>query len=259
MRSAKALVLLLLQLSAVVITVTGQDITCDWIDPATKIHYDLSPLKSPGLDYSFVPPSTGQPITYYINVCTPVVKTTCGNGVAACQTWNGGDASLGQATTLQLGPITGFTGQGLTGSFVGGDEGRSFEIDFKCDKTKGKGMPEYLTQTGTPVHYVLQWFTEFACEPAKAPGGGGDGGSSDDGLSGGSIFLIILLVSVVVYFVGGIVVNKFVRKTEGVADTIPNAGFWSSIPGLVRDGFKYVIGKARGTSGGGNGAYQQTA
>jgi len=258
MKRSSQIIVVLLQLSAVVMMVNGQ-IDCDWLDPVSKIHYDLTPLKQVGLDYTFVVPNNGNPITYYINVCTPTAQIACGTNIAGCQVWNNGDASIGLATSLQLGPIAAsanWNGEGLTGQWTGGDAGRNFQIDFECNKAIDKGTPVFVGEVNS--HYTITWQTKYACNPKSAPADGGSGSDDDGGLSGGSIFLIILLVVVVVYFVGGVVVNKFVRHTEGVADTIPNAGFWGSIPGLVRDGFKFVIGKVRGTSGSA-GTYQQTA
>jgi len=36
-------------------------------------------------------------------------------------------------------------------------------------------------------------------------------------------------------------------------DIIPNVGFWTSLPGLVKDGFMFIINKIRGRGG----SYQQ--
>jgi len=74
----------------------------------------------------------------------------------------------------------------------------------------------------------------------------GSGGSSG-GLSGGSIFLIIILCVSVTYLVGGVIFNKVKNNAAGV-EMIPNHGFWLGLPGLVADGFRFVIGKFRGAS-----------
>jgi hypothetical protein len=258
MKSQLALILLL-QLSAVL--VYGQNPDCQWRDPDTKFEFDLNPLMQDGSDYTFNV-QADQVITYYVNVCGPIVKSTSlctAAKTGACQVWTGSSASIGLSTSLQLGPLKTpqkSTDKGLTGTMTGGTDGRASEIDFICNPDIAIGEPEFQEQQGNT--YLMRWETKLACDTSGAPSSGGDDSDSDSGggLSGGSIFLIILLVSVVVYFVGGVVVNKFVRKTEGVTDTLPNAAFWGSIPGLVRDGFKFVIGKVRG---GGNGSYQQTA
>jgi hypothetical protein len=43
-----------------------------------------------------------------------------------------------------------------------------------------------------------------------------------------------LLCVAVAYLVGGVVVNKFVRKQEGVTELLPNYGFWVGLPSLVK-------------------------
>lgn len=66
------------------------------------------------------------------------------------------------------------------------------------------------------------------------------------------MYIFRLLVIVVVYFVGGVLFMKFKREASG-KDLIPNVEFWSSIPGLVKDGIKFsynhTIGKCSSRSG----------
>ncbi len=78
--------------------------------------------------------------------------------------------------------------------------------------------------------------------PAGCPVSGGGGGGSG-GLSGGWIFIIILLSVTAFYVILGCVINVAVRKRAFGKDACPNAGFWGSIPGLVKDGFKWTAGK----------------
>ena len=42
-----------------------------------------------------------------------------------------------------------------------------------------------------------------------------------------------LLVLVVVYFVGGILVNKYVRKIEE-GSLVPNSEFWKALPSYIK-------------------------
>jgi hypothetical protein len=49
----------------------------------------------------------------------------------------------------------------------------------------------------------------------------------------GSLSFRLLCVAVA-YLVGGVVVNKFVRKQEGVTELLPNYGFWVGLPSLVK-------------------------
>jgi len=54
----------------------------------------------------------------------------------------------------------------------------------------------------------------------------------------------------VVYLVAGVLFNKFKRGLTGV-ELVPNVTFWSSIPGLVKDGVMFIVNKIRGLRGGG--------
>ncbi|KAN0026721.1 hypothetical protein ACTFIV_007711 [Dictyostelium citrinum] len=83
--------------------------------------------------------------------------------------------------------------------------------------------------------------------------------SSDDinlngknGIGGGWIFIIILLSFTTVYLVGGILINKFKNNKSGL-DLIPNKDSWSSLGGLISDGFSFIKSKVTGSTNGGNG------
>jgi len=73
--------------------------------------------------------------------------------------------------------------------------------------------------------------------------GGHSGGDDDGGLAGGWIFIIVLGCVTIVYFAGGFAFNRFYRKEEGITNQIPQYEFWSSLPGLVKDGCVYSYNK----------------
>lgn len=54
-----------------------------------------------------------------------------------------------------------------------------------------------------------------------------------------------LVVAVVLYFGIGMLVGWRVKHAETVAEMIPNHTFWTSLPGLVRDGAKFVVSCGR--------------
>jgi len=87
---------------------------------------------------------------------------------------------------------------------------------------------------------------------AKFSGGGGGG------LSDGSIILIVLFVSLILYCVIGVVWRKKKRGATG-KELIPNLEFWTGMPGLVKDGFKYFVSKTckRGAGGSGTDNYDK--
>ena len=78
-----------------------------------------------------------------------------------------------------------------------------------------------------------------------SPGSGG-------GLTWGGVMIIILSVVLVVY-VGGMVAFAYFRQNKRGKELIPNPDFWSSIPGLVKDGCKFSYEKARSVASRGGG------
>ncbi|KAM9996916.1 hypothetical protein ACTFIZ_001857 [Dictyostelium cf. discoideum] len=76
--------------------------------------------------------------------------------------------------------------------------------------------------------------------------------NNKNGIGGGWIFIIILLSFTTVYLVGGILINKFKNEKSGL-DLIPNKDSWSSLGGLISDGFGFVKSKVTGSTSGGNG------
>ncbi|KAM9971242.1 hypothetical protein ACTFIW_011218 [Dictyostelium discoideum] len=76
--------------------------------------------------------------------------------------------------------------------------------------------------------------------------------NNKNGIGGGWIFIIILLSFTTVYLVGGVLINKFKNEKSGL-DLIPNKDSWSSLGGLISDGFGFIKSKATGSTSGGNG------
>ncbi|GFN88359.1 cation-dependent mannose-6-phosphate receptor [Plakobranchus ocellatus] len=119
-------------------------------------------------------------------------------------------------------------------------ESRKSNIKCVCG-TSGKFT--FITESPTGT-YNLELNDKACC-----PIGGSTAGSSH-GLSGGSILLIVALVVVVVYLVGGVIIQVGVRKVEG-KERIPNVNFWTALPGLIKDGFRFTFSGFR------SGAYSQ--
>jgi len=244
---------LLLVLVGLVAVVSGQ-INCSFKGTLTGKTYDFSKLKNDQKDYVvMVPQSATTPIPYSItfNLCRPILSTACatkGADVGACQQWPTPDVkyfeALGTASGTQFaetkfeGAKDGYGGQiSLTGMT------NQLNIQLLCGE--GEGAPSFKEKIGQNQFFVT-WTSKFACPAGSVPSGGSGGG-----LSVGSVMLIVLLVVTVVYFVGGILYQKLKNHASG-GDLIPNRQFWSELPLLVRDGFRFVIGKIRG----GGGSYQ---
>jgi hypothetical protein len=193
----------------------------------------------------------------WLNVCTPIVYNLCGTGMACCQQWDpankNGQAALGteSSLTFSYGSQAGNNNaNGLIVTFTGGTPvngvARSMEIDFVCDESAGIGTPTYIIENTKTLRYYFKWTTAHACPTGGSNGGGGS--PSKGGLSGGSVFLIIFFVGLVVYFAAGIAFKRIRMHSEGI-EMIPNVEFWTSLPGLVRDGVFFIRNKITGKSG----------
>jgi len=220
---------------------------CTW-DDGNGNKYDLTPLTNNNQDY-FIPKNPNQ-WDIWLNVCRPTLTTVCGADVAGCQEWDSnspnGQASLGLASSAVITPpsIPGKDGYGVTIQYTGGSQLRQMEIDFLCDPNAGTGIPAYNGEN-PQLHYNFKWASQYACPVGKQ----GGGNNVEEGVDAAALAIfIILIVSITLYFVIGILIKKFKMGATG-CDILPNSGFWTSLPGLVKDGFMFIINKIRGRSG----------
>lgn len=97
---------------------------------------------------------------------------------------------------------------------------------------------DYTIVTETTVMYNIELEYKGAC-----PGGGGGGSSEEPSkpLSVGSILLILFFPGIFLYCVVGALINRGAGKTG--KEMIPNSKFWTELPGLISDGFSFVIAK----------------
>ncbi|XP_068693839.1 uncharacterized protein [Montipora foliosa] len=86
--------------------------------------------------------------------------------------------------------------------------------------------------------YTFTFNYSGACKGGSR--GGGDEGPTS-ALSVGSILLILFFPGIFLYCVVGALINKGAGKTG--KDMMPNAKFWSDLPGLIADGFSFVLAK----------------
>jgi len=216
----------------------AQDLSCVWTDPAGGKTYDLSKLKNTAIDY-YIPKNTypQQDWDIWINVCHGLVTSLCGGDVIACQQWDKtspqGHAAMGVATTQKFEK----NALGVVLQYINGPDSRQTEIDFICDAAAGIGKPQYVIEN-PQHHYTFSWNTQYACPVTVGAGG----------ISPGSIILIILVCLIVIYLVAGLIFNKFKRGLNGI-ELIPNVTFWTSIPGLVKDGVMFIVNKVRNRGG----------
>lgn len=108
---------------------------------------------------------------------------------------------------------------------------RSFELKIICGVSSLVGV----ATSGTAP--VVQWENPSVCDGPIGGGGADPGngpGTPDGSLEWGALTLIALTVSGVLYVGAGSYRNKQ-AGAEGW-DAIPNASFWSQLPGYVADG-----------------------
>ncbi|KAM7450837.1 hypothetical protein ABFA07_001530 [Porites harrisoni] len=137
----------------------------------------------------------------------------------------------------------------FTLTFPPSDLGNKTVFKFQCNNTaEWKKLEDgkvnqylvnttYLNSTKGEIEYNFVFNYSGAC---RRGGGGGDEGPKDV-LSVGSILLIVFFPGIFLYCVVGALINKGSGKTG--KDMIPNAEFWSNLPGLISDGFSFVISK----------------
>jgi len=216
----------------------AQQESCVWTDPASGLSYDLSRLTNSATDY-YIQKNTYplQDWDIWINVCHSLVTALCGGDVIACQEWDKtspqGHAGMGTASSQKFEK----NALGVVLQYINGPDGRQTEIDFICDAAAGLGKPQYVIEN-PQHHYTFSWNTQYACPVTRGAGG----------ISPGSILLIILVCLIAVYLVAGLIFNKFKIGLNGI-ELIPNVTFWTSIPGLVKDGVMFIVNKVRNRGG----------
>lgn len=202
---------------------------------------------------------------YSLNMCYPFNEMTCANA-AACQILADGTGSyqIGDATNVgfevdSLNQVhikyTNIDGNGLT---------RTTDVTLVCNPTADPPMVSADGETAPgSVTYLFTVNSKCACaggcgsgppppDPTTTKGPGPDpgpgpkkGGSSEGGISIGTILVIVVLSLGFSYMVGGILYMKMVRHAQGT-EVVPNVSFWGSLPGLVKDGVMFTIGKCKG-------------
>ncbi|XP_048247816.1 uncharacterized protein LOC125377817 [Haliotis rufescens] len=203
---------------------------------------DLSPLASNGgARFKDISATSGDQFSW--NPCKPFTEKGCKN-VAACQIQNANPPayfSIGTqdsakfqvnkgALTLTYSADT-FLGTGpeLAPNFL-----RSAIITLVCDKSVEGTLKAVGEKPAKSGKYLMTLTSKYACEST------GGTVTVTYSLSVGSILVIAVVVLSVVYAVGGVSIQKFVRKAEG-KEIIPNLNFWSSIPGLIKGGVLFTV------------------
>ncbi|CAG9788062.1 unnamed protein product [Diatraea saccharalis] len=90
----------------------------------------------------------------------------------------------------------------------------------------------HVTSVDEPNNIILTFYSSQACLKQIEPEG--------SGRSFGSTLLIIFFSFVIFYLVLGVCTKKFLMGATGL-EVIPNLGFWTDLPHLVRDGWAFAI------------------
>ncbi|XP_066919936.1 uncharacterized protein [Clytia hemisphaerica] len=128
-------------------------------------------------------------------------------------------------------------------TLTGAAEPATIRIVLHCTQDSGIGKMSDFDISGQGSTFKSTLLSKYACW--KRSGGGGGSGAKSGGLSKGSILCISLLVISVVYIVGGILINKYVRKVDESTSLCPNAEFWKVLPGYIKDGFMFTKSKIK--------------
>eukprot|EP01117_Protostelium_nocturnum_P007358 TRINITY_DN2633_c0_g1_i1.p1 TRINITY_DN2633_c0_g1~~TRINITY_DN2633_c0_g1_i1.p1 ORF type:complete len:253 (+),score=67.20 TRINITY_DN2633_c0_g1_i1:236-994(+) len=109
-------------------------------------------------------------------------------------------------------------------------------INVICDASAPTpGTPGTASLSFDNTHVTINYKSQSGCSL------GGKGGK----MSAGSIILIIFWSVLISYFVFGVAINKFYLHKSG-PEVVPNHSFWFGLPGLIRDGSRFIVIKATG-------------
>jgi len=241
-------------LACCVSLVTSQ--SCIFINGNTGDVYNLLPLQ--GQQFSV----NSATYTYTFSPCANSCKGPQGTPAQLCQDQLGNpsspvapvsiwDATAQWSMVSPSNPVGGVQMTTTNGAPPNcpDSKGRAATLVFNCGATQGE-----LQLTTEPPGaqcsklpgYVFTLTTPYACPNVESPSGSSK-------LSGGWIFIIILCTLFPVYFLVGFMYGWKGKGLSGT-DACPNVDFWRGLPGLIKDGFSFVISKIKGCCGGGGGS-----
>ncbi|XP_033762726.1 uncharacterized protein LOC117344180 [Pecten maximus] len=222
--------------------------SCQFPD-GTKI--DLSPLSSSDVNtprFYDVPVTPGSDDMFSWNPCADFLQPTSSTcqGVAVCHIhlappiavyFNLGTTDSAAFSTNDAGQVELSYRHIETGTPI---TQRSAHIALLCDQTQdGLLVPLFEIDPGSgQFHFELH--SKYTCY-------GDNVGDNVSPFSVGTIVCLVALALVLVYVIGGVGYNSLYKKSIGI-ERIPNVTVWRKLPGLIKDGFKFVFtgGRASG-------------
>lgn len=205
---------------------------------------DLSPLgKQDGTALIQDQFPQGSSYAYSFNPCYPFTEGTCVNA-AGCQVDATGNVyyNIGDAGKVTLA----YDGTNLIGTYTADDGARTSKVTYKCDPNADPSQDVAVGETQQQL-YEFTITSKYCCPQGSDPGPGPGPGPNPQievtvSVSVGSVLLIVFFALAVVYLVAGILFNKFARHNTG-KEVVPNVSLWVALPGLVKDGCLFVVGK----------------
>jgi len=107
-------------------------------------------------------------------------------------------------------------------------------IHVLCRQDAAEGVIKTVTDDpNDPCTITIVIYSKAGCgKEVSLPGSAGE--------TVAIVILVLLIVGVVAYFVAGMIYNWKVKGAQSVSEMIPHRGFWCALPGLVKDGCKFI-------------------
>ncbi|CAH1238356.1 M6PR [Branchiostoma lanceolatum] len=213
--------------------------SCDMDDGSGTI--DLSALAGSGTA-AFNGEATKWPDEnwqYSYNPCTPFDMQSC-YSVAACQVKSDGSGEsydIGSQDTV----LFSMEGNDVVITYTANDYQRHTIVKLVCGSSTVFTVDGEDPDASTSFYFTLE--SPECCVKGSGPGptgpNPGPGPTITLSISVGSIMCIVFFPTVCIYIVAGVLINKFAREREG-RDVVPHLTFWSTLPGLIKDGFLFT-------------------
>ncbi|KAL4222888.1 hypothetical protein ACF0H5_018928 [Mactra antiquata] len=171
-------------------------------------------------------PSSLDGYLYSYNPCGKFTEVTC-TDVAACQYdpsyYAFYDIGVPSSVTFD------YDGQNVKALYTSQDGVRQTTVTLVCDPVQTSPLLTVAGET-TTTQYSFTLTASAACPV-----------SYSTGLSAGSVLLIVFFSLAAGYLLFG---GAYMKVKEGAngKDIIPNITFWSTLPGLIKDGCALVMG-----------------
>lgn len=151
-------------------------------------------------------------------------------------------ADLAGTTIAYTAGSSGSTPASITLNFAEHDDGsdtRNGYIKITCDQSVNS--PSFTTIGDSNQASFYEVDTKAKCAGASAPSGSKGAPKASGGETGG-ILIAVFLGGFAVYFLVGFGYNMKVKQLEGT-DRIPHYEFWTSLPGLAKEGVRFTKAK----------------